>query len=243
MSDSDMRTRIKICGMQTSEDVSAVNRYEGFVDYAGFILFCPASHRNLTLERAVQLKALLGSSIKSVAVTVSPSLEQVQEIEKAGFDYCQIHGRLNPSIPEGSSIPLLRAVNVKDTDPADMSQVTADGESATGEGVKPGAESVLDRILSNPRTAGIVLDAAEPGSGRTFDWKKAHGAAESAKSRGKIILLAGGLNPDNVSQAISTLHPFGVDVSSGVERRDGSCKDQELLVRFVESVRSADSHL
>lgn len=239
-----MRTRIKICGMQTREDIAGVSRYEGLVDYAGFILFCPASHRNLTLERAVELKALLSSGIRSVAVTVSPSLEQVQEIERAGFDFCQIHGSLDPSIPASTSIPILRAVNIKDSAGADASGEAGDsGSEAAPSGSSSGIASGLDQILSDPRTAGVVLDAAKPGSGRTFDWEKAAGVAEAAESRGKIMLLAGGLDPDNVASAIEALHPYGVDVSSGVERSDGSCKDLELLARFVDNVRGADSHV
>ena len=80
----------------------------------------------------------------------------------------------------------------------------------------------------------FLLDGCSPGLGQAFDWDLAYGA----NAFGSII-IAGGLNPDNVGQAVNALHPFAVDVASGVEAKPGK-KDYEKMRRFVEAVRRAD---
>jgi phosphoribosylanthranilate isomerase len=94
---------------------------------------------------------------------------------------------------------------------------------------------VGDPALANPTAADVMLlDAPSPGSGRVFDWALAEGAP-----RGARILLAGGLNPDNVVEAIHRVRPWGVDVSTGVETEPGSGrKDARKLAHFIEAVRS-----
>jgi phosphoribosylanthranilate isomerase len=80
----------------------------------------------------------------------------------------------------------------------------------------------------------FLLDGCSPGTGNTFDWELAFGA----NAFGSVI-IAGGLNPENVSQVITTLHPFAVDVASGVESKPGK-KDYEKMRRFIEAVQRAD---
>jgi phosphoribosylanthranilate isomerase len=83
----------------------------------------------------------------------------------------------------------------------------------------------------------VLLDAAEPGSGRVFDWQLAEGVPS-----GMRLLLAGGLTPDNVSEAVRRVRPWGVDVASGVETEPGSGrKDARKLTRFLEEARRAGS--
>ena len=84
--------------------------------------------------------------------------------------------------------------------------------------------------------AGYVFDAIEPGSGKTFDWK----LVDNIPRDEKLLLLAGGLNPDNVRMAIEAVHPDGVDVSSGVENDDKAGKNPEKIHDFVAAVKSSN---
>jgi phosphoribosylanthranilate isomerase len=199
-----MNTKIKICGLTTVSDIELVNRLG--VDFAGFVLYFPKSKRNITIERAREFIAKL-NGIKSVAVVVAPTAEQVKEIAAAGFDYIQIHGELTEEAYEACGLPILRAFNV-----SNMSEF--------------GACERYSKIK------GYVFDAAEPGSGKTFDWKLVGGLPRD----GKIVLLAGGLNSGNVGRAIEEVKPDGVDVSSGVEKPEGG-KDEKLAEEFVKAVR------
>ncbi len=180
------------------------------VDFAGFVMFFPKSKRNVSPEQAVELMSGLSSEIKRVAVVVSPTLEQANAIKRCGFDYMQVHGVLEQQVAEKAEIPILRAFNVSNM------------------GEYPLA-----------RAAGYVFDAAQPGSGSTFDWNL---LKSIPKSDGKIMLLAGGLNPQNISKALSEVRPHGVDVSSGVEYSDGGKigKDPAKVAEFVRLVREFD---
>ena len=80
---------------------------------------------------------------------------------------------------------------------------------------------------------GFVFDATEPGSGKTFDWN----SIKDIKRNEKMFILAGGLNPYNVAEAIEMVKPDGVDVSSGVEKEDGVGKDEEKIIEFVRNAR------
>ena len=111
-------------------------------------------------------------------------------------------------------IPVLKAFNVKD-----MEQ--------------------FEYYSSCPQIAGYVFDAAEPGSGKTFDWS----LMERVPGDGKLLLLAGGLCPENVAQALREVKPDGVDVSSGVEYDDMPGKDPEKIMHFVREVRRIDDRL
>ena len=179
------------------------------VDYAGMVLFCPKSRRNITIEKAREIMKALPPEIKKTAVTVSPTSEQVKLIEEAGFDVLQIHGHLAEEIPEEADIPIIRAVNVK------------------------GRVPVME---SYPRIFAYLFDAAAPGSGKSFDWScLAHISAQ-----GRKLILAGGLHPFNVGEAIRQVHPWMVDVSSGVEYDDKKGKDPVKIQAFIEAVKEAD---
>ena len=84
--------KIKICGLTTPQEAQYVN--ENHIDFAGMVLFFPKSRRNITLEQAKLILDSLSSTVKSVAVVVSPTLEQIKDIQRTGFDYIQIHGRI-----------------------------------------------------------------------------------------------------------------------------------------------------
>lgn len=203
-------TKIKICGITCREDIECVNEFKP--DFAGFVMFYEKSRRNLTVKAASKLLKSLDGGIKSVAVTVSPTAQQVRIISELGFDYIQIHGNLYDEVLESAQLPILRAFNVSDMD-------------------------LFSAYSGNVKIAGYVFDALTPGSGKTFDWS----LLPKIPDDGKILLLAGGLNPDNVCSAVECVHPYGVDVSSGVENDGKIGKDRDKVRRFIENVRSSDN--
>lgn len=203
-------TKIKICGLTSPAEARYLN--ENHVDFAGMVLFFPKSKRNISIEQAKEIMAALDASIKRVAVVVSPSIEQVRQIEAAGFDYVQIHGEIPETETEAEAaiaIPILKAFNVSDM-------------------------GSYEKYHNDSRIAGYVFDAIEPGSGKTFDWK----LVDDIPRDEKLLLLAGGLNPDNVRMAIEAVHPDGVDVSSGVENDNGAGKNPEMIHDFVAAIKS-----
>lgn len=207
---TNSNTKIKICGLTSPAESRYLN--ENHVDFAGMVLFFPKSKRNISIEQAKEIMAALDSSIKRVAVVVSPSIEQVRQIEASGFDYIQIHGEIPETEAEAEAaiaIPILKAFNVSDM-------------------------GSYEKYHNDSRIAGYVFDATEPGSGKTFDWK----LVDNIPRDEKLLLLAGGLNPDNVRIAIEAVHPDGVDVSSGVENDDKAGKNPEKIHDFVAAIKS-----
>lgn len=199
---------IKICGITSEEEIGYIAK--AGINYAGFVLFFQKSKRNLSLERAENLVAKLPEDIASVAVMVSPTKEQVEAVVDAGFSAIQIHGKVEDSIITSCQIPVFKAFNVSDMD--DFLHYEQ-----------------MDEVV------GFVMDAAVPGSGKTFDWD----LLQKLPSTEKQVLLAGGLNPDNVGEALAacTGKIDGVDTNSGVERADGNGKSKERIEAFVRAVR------
>lgn len=197
---------VKICGLTEPEEAEFLN--ENHVDLAGMVLFFPKSRRNISLAQAERIMRVLNPEIRKVAVTVSPDAEQVQQIERAGFDYIQIHGALSEELLNKINIPVLKAFNVKD-----MEQ--------------------YEYYCKREEIAGFVFDAQEPGSGQVFDWNLLKSLPESDK----LSILAGGLTPENVSDAVHHVQPDGVDVSSGVENENGRGKDVQKIKKFAENAR------
>lgn len=201
--------KIKICGITNEKEAGWLNECQ--VDFAGFVLFYPKSKRCLPLGDAERILKALEPQIKRVAVVVSPSLQEVLQIQEAGFDRIQIHGQLSEEVLENVEIPILKAFNVTDLEH-------------------------FDKYSKNDAVEGYVFDAKEPGSGQGFDWKM----VSAVPRDGKMRILAGGLRPDNVADAIRAVQPDGVDVSSGVESAGGG-KDREKVHAFVRAVREASS--
>ena len=181
---------------------------ENKVDLAGMVMFFPKSKRNITPDKAKEIISALDKRIKKVAVVVSPSYEEIKIIESLDFDYVQIHGELSEELESKINLPILKAFNIKDMD-------------------------LYERYKVSKKVVGYVFDAQEPGSGKVFDWS----LVKTLPKDGKILILAGGLNPENVAKAIEYIHPDGVDVSSGVEYGDKNGKDPEKIKRFVENAR------
>ena len=182
-------------------------------DYAGIVLFFPKSRRNMEIDGAKEILSALDPQISSVAVMVSPSPGQALAAEKAGFSYLQIHGEIDEEILQNASIPIFKAYNIKDLDQ-------------------------WDRYKDCAKIAGYVLDAAEPGSGKPYDLE----VLKKIPRDSKLFILAGGLNADNVSEAIREIRPDGVDVSSGVEYLSGEKgKDPERIRAFISAAKEKNT--
>lgn len=204
-------TKVKICGLKNPTDIKCINTLSP--DFAGFVMFFKKSHRNISVQTAQKLLALLDKNIKSVAVTVSPTEEQLEQIHTLGFDYVQIHGKISEKLLSECKTPVIRAINVS------------------------GIESIGD-IENLDNVKGILFDSAVPGSGQGFDWT----LLKKLPKTDKMLFLAGGLTADNVAKAVAQVRPFAVDVSSGVELADKSGKDFELVRAFIENAKSAIIH-
>lgn len=195
-----MGTFVKICGIKTEEDVALVNQYRP--DYAGFVLFFEKSKRNLTMKQAEHLLALCRPDIQKVAVVVDPTVEQMEQIGQLPFDIVQVHKRLSKEAYDACQCVIWRVFNLSDIEQYDQ-------------------EKQKEKIT------GFVFDAAEYGSGKTFDWKLLNHLERTEKT----FVLAGGLTKDNVLRAIKEVQPDVCDVSSGVE------KDRQLIGKDEEKVR------
>lgn len=214
---------IKICGITQLNEIEYLN--EANVDYAGFV-FYEKSKRNLTFDKAKALIDNLSDSIKKVAVMVSPDVNMIESLKPLGFDYYQIHKVLTEDVLNAVDKPVWYAVNIENEDEL------KDKEDFI---------SCLPVDLSSKIDA-IVVDAVNFGSGQTFNWHKSKRLKKAgAQSPPQTILdkykfvLAGGLNPQNVSEGIEIFNPDVVDVSSGVEGTNG--KDKSLIESFVKAVR------
>ncbi|RGI89047.1 phosphoribosylanthranilate isomerase [Anaerobutyricum hallii] len=211
-------TKIKICGMTCDADIEAVNTY--LPDYIGFVLFFPKSKRNISIGQAKQLLEKVDEKIETVAVVVSPTTEQVKQIEEVGFNYIQIHGTVTDEVYEQCKLPILRAFNVSDLDK-------------------------LEEYEAKDKIKGYVFDSETPGSGKTFDWsllddirQKQKTVASnndvSNKDTKKMIFLAGGIDETNVKRAISEVAPDVIDLSSAVEK---TSDDETFYGKDPEKIR------
>lgn len=174
-------------------------------DYAGFVMFCEKSKRNNTVQNAWQVLRYLDRKIQRVAVVVSPTLEQIRMIEQMDFQAVQIHGDLPAELLEKIRLPVWRAYNIKD--------------------------GAVPKEADSPKVSAYVLDGGVPGAGKPFDWE----ALKRFQRGGRMMVLAGGLNEENVREAIDILHPDVVDVSSGVEGENG--KDALKIKGFIGRVK------
>jgi phosphoribosylanthranilate isomerase len=201
--------RVKICGVTRLEDALAAVRLGA--DALGFN-FWPRSKRYLPPARARDILRRLPPLVHAVGVFVDPTREEVlRAVDASGVGMVQLHGDEPPELCLSLPLPVLKAIRVTD------------------------ANSLA--ALASYEVRGFVLDApseAYGGSGRTFDWSI---VAEAA--RAMPVILAGGLTPENVGEAVRSVRPWAVDVASGVESTPG-IKDADKLRRFLEAAREAD---
>ncbi len=202
-------TRIKICGLTRREDVEAVNAARP--DYCGFVLQVPGSRRNLTLSQAEALSRLLKPQILPVGVFVNASLPTIREAVDRG---------------------IIRAVQLHGQETEDfVRQLQRQVEVPLFQAFSIRTEADVERARRSPADV-LVLDHGAGGTGQAFDWSLIAGRLQ------RPFFLAGGLGPDNVAKALGQVHPWAVDMSSGVET-DGK-KDPTKMMAAVAAVRSFD---
>jgi phosphoribosylanthranilate isomerase len=200
--------KVKICGITRLEDALAAVRHGA--DALGFN-FWPGSRRFIAPADAAAIVRELPPAVEAFGVFVNSSREEIlAAVAASGVGIAQLHGDEPPALCASLPFPVVKAIRV-------------DGPSALA-------------ALAAYEVSAFLLDAAGPGfggSGRTLDWELAAEAARAAR-----VFLAGGLTPENVSEAVSRVRPYGVDVASGVELMPG-VKDEEKVRRFVQAAKEA----
>jgi len=206
-----MRTRVKFCGVTRPGDARLAG--ELGVDAVGLI-FATASKRRVDIDTAMAVREALPPLVSAVALCMDTDPRLIERVlRQVRPQLLQFHGRETEAECRRWGLPYLRAVPMH------------------------GSEDALAFCARYPSATGFVLDAHAPGAaggtGAVFDWSQIPVAMQSP------WLLAGGLGPDNVARAITGVRPWGVDVSSGIERAPG-LKDGEKMQLFLQEVRRAD---
>lgn len=209
------RTLIKICGVTRIEDVSLIAGLD--VDVIG-LNFVPASPRYIAADVAAGLRRLAGSRLEAWALFVNATASEVRRIiEAVEPDVLQFNGDEPPEFCRQFGLPWVKALHMR-----------------------PGVD-VAAMAGRCPDARMLLLDTwvagQAGGTGQRFD------ASLWPESCPLPLMLAGGLDPDNVADAITRLHPAAVDVASGVEGAVKGYKDPERCRRFVDAVRSVDQQL
>ncbi|MFP9060109.1 phosphoribosylanthranilate isomerase [Natrialbaceae archaeon A-chndr2] len=209
-------TRVKLCGITRQEDLAAA--VDAGADAIGIICDVTVdTPREVTVERAAELVAAAPPLVTTVLVTMPSGPERAIElVETVEPDAIQVHGGMRPG-----DLAYLRAKSNTDV----FLAVDADDIATAG---------IYDDIAD-----ALVVDSVDEsgagGTGETHDWEQTQRAIADLETP---VLLAGGLTPENVAEAIRTVDPFAVDVSSGIETEPGR-KDHEALTRFVTSAHHA----
>jgi len=208
---NNLAVRVKICGLTREQDVDAA--VLAGVDAIGFV-FVSRSSRNVDMEQARRLAARLPAFVSCVALFLDAGSELVEQVIRAiPVDLLQFHGNENPAYCRQFDRRYIKAVSMS-------------GETAIAD---------AERLFHD--AAGLLLDSHAPGelggSGRTFDWR-------SVLPVQLPVILAGGLHPGNVAEAVSRVRPWAVDVSSGVESSPG-IKDAGRMRRFVALAKGVPS--
>lgn len=205
-----MNRKIKICGITNLEDALAV--VEAGADALGFV-FYKASPRCVGADVVRGIVKLLPPFVFPIGVFVNEDLRVVRDLmDSCGLALAQLHGDETAAYCEDLGRPVLKAIRLRSI----------------------GSFLSLAEYKGRSQVRGFVIDAfsesAYGGTGRIADWTLAAEAAKAAP-----VLLAGGLTPDNVAEAIQTVRPYGVDVSSGVEASPGK-KDAVKVKAFIRAV-------
>jgi phosphoribosylanthranilate isomerase len=228
-------TRVKICGLRRLEDARIVN--EGRPDYIGFIL--TPSKRQVTLSEAAAISEALLPSIRRVGVFAGESPAQIaRTASQLSLDGIQLHLDTTSAFADALSYEL--GVSLFERLPFVWQRLPVSTHTRTAADIVLATESFAD--LS--RFDGILLDTRknqqDGGSGQMFPWQPAKEYLDRQSVLPSRIIVAGGLDEGNVSDAISFFEPYAVDVSSGVETN--GYKDEKKVLRFIETVRKAQVH-
>jgi len=205
-----MRTRVKICGITRPGD--GIAAAQAGADAIGLV-FYPKSPRYLSAERAVEIRDALPPFVQTVALFVNADAAQVSQVlGRVKPSVLQFHGDETPEFCGQFGAPFVKACRIR-----------------------PGVDAA-QYLQPYSRATAWLVDSFVPeygGVGESFDWSLVpHGLA-------RPLILSGGLDAGNVARAIRAVHPWGVDVSSGVESAKG-IKDAGKMAAFVAEVRNAD---
>lgn len=201
-------TRIKICGLTRPCDIDFVN--EARPDFCGFVLNVPKSPRNISITRLYELRRRLADPITPVGVFVNEPPDRILPLARERIlGAIQLHGSESPAY--------IRVLKQQTSLP-----VIKAFRVSCPEDLREAEESPADWIL---------LDNGSGGTGQSFDWSLLAGFK-------RPYILAGGLGPENLAEAIKVLSPWGVDMSSGVEHE--GYKDREKILAAVAAVRRCE---
>ncbi len=207
------RTRIKICGVRDAE--TALCAVECGADAIG-LNFVASSPRYLEPEAAWEIASLLPPFVMRVGLFANARAREFFDVkEVCPFDYGQLHGQESEPLVRECGPWIIKAVRF---------------ETAS-------IESELRRWSRIDEVDAVLVDGSAGGEGTTLDWRALAAVRDACDHP---LILAGGLTPANVAEAIAVVRPYAVDVSSGVERERG-VKDPALIAAFCEAVRRADS--
>ena len=206
-----MRTRVKICGFTQVEDAVAAANLG--VDAIGLV-FYPPSPRHVSIEQAKEIVNALPAFVTVVALFVDEQESQIRKVlRKVSIDCIQFHGDESSDACRLYNKPYMKAIRIKPG--MDVSEIAAHYQDASA----------------------LLLDAYHPGikggSGSQFDWDLIPGDCSLP------IILAGGLQVDNAKQAIQSVRPYALDVSSGVEAEKG-IKDVAKMAAFIQQINESD---
>ncbi|MEM8844703.1 MAG: phosphoribosylanthranilate isomerase [Pseudomonadota bacterium] len=205
-----MTTKIKFCGISRSEDIEAAIELDV---YAMGLVFYPPSPRAVSIDKARALSEQCSGLITRVGLFMNQDARIIKQVLcEVELDMLQFHGEEEEQFCQSFKKPYIKSIAM-------------------------GSESDFSKAKQYHSAAALLLDSNElgkpGGSGKAFDWTK---VPESIQ---KPIFLAGGLNPDNVAEAVCKVRPFAVDVSSGIES-DKGIKDITKMSQFVQAVRASD---
>ena len=212
-----LRTKVKVCGLTDPADGADVVAMGA--DMVGMIF--ARSKRKVTVDQAREIVAVCAPAV-TVGVFVDAEPGEINDIvRRTGISMVQLHGSEPPGILREIIRPCIKVFRIHNS--ASILSISA-----------------WYQCLDTKRPAAMLLDTYDPddvgGTGRVFNWDLVvHANTNRELSRLSPIILAGGLNPENVSDAIEKVSPWGVDVSSGVEFAPG-CKDLNLVEQFIEEV-------
>ena len=217
---TQLKIRVKICGIRNLND--ALVAAESGADFIGLV-FVPGRRRRLEHPAAkVIVSGLKGATLRVVGLFADQDLEEVNRtIETCGLDLAQLCGQESLDYCTQTRAKVIKVVHIPSSaSPEQASEELIQKVNAYGEA---GHLVTLDRLV----------EGLQGGTGESFDWS----IAAQLSRQGSSFLLAGGLDPDNVGQAVATVRPWGVDVSSGVETNGD--KDHEKIREFI---RNAKEH-
>ena len=214
-------TRVKICGIRTLEDAQVAA--EAGADFIGLV-FVPGRRRRLEIDAAREIvagfKGSLETAPKVVGLFADQPLDEVNRtINACNLDLAQLCGAESLDYCQNTAAQVIKVLHIPQ-----------------GQASSASTQELADKILAHVEAGNMVtldrlVEGLQGGTGESFNWS----IAADLSRQGHNFLMAGGLSPDNVADAVAVAHPWGVDVSSGVET--GGVKDHRKIRDFIQNAR------